>query len=198
MKKGFIAAVAAALISATSFAQTVVPLLDKACDSRTSFTYKYESAKPGESTFNLLTNGSATLEGRGYAVIATEMKMELRSDGSSVWTIDTAAKEAIIEPASDAVPSDIFSNPVVLVRSYKEFFTVSGTGARYTLTPKDSSLNVKSAVLSTVGDNADIVLNMKDGSVYRLTLSGITFSNPTAASFAPAAFTRDWIVTDLR
>lgn len=197
MKKALIAAAVAALMGTSAIAQNV-PLLDKACASRTAFTYKYESSKPGETALNLITNGSATLEGRGYAVLATEMKMELRSDGASVWTIDNAAKEAIIEPASDAVPSDIFSNPVVLVRSYKDFFTVSGTGSRYTLTPKDKALNITSAVLDVVGDSAEIVLNMKDCSVYRLTLSSLTFSAPAGTSFAPAAFSRDWIVTDLR
>ena len=116
---------------------------------------------------------------QGSAYLLTGDGLEVRSDGTVRWTLDRAAKEAIIEGVDAA---DVISNPAAIVSGSKEFgnaLKVNASGA----------------------DFLDVSLTMKDGQVSRFRLRNIRFAaEGEIADFktSRASLGTDWVVTDLR
>ena len=153
-----------------------IPLLDKVPGHRVTFEYVYGYTSGGK-TYDNVASGTMTIQGNAY--ILKGDGLEVYSDGSVRWTIDRAAKEAIIE-GIDA--DDVISNPAAIVSGYKDFgpaLKVNGSGS----------------------DSLDISLTGEDGMVSRFRLKKIRFAPEGAAAdfkFSRASLGADWVVTDLR
>ena len=94
-------------------AQEGIPLLDKVEGHRVTFHYTYSLSQKG-GDFAQVTDGDVTLEGNCYKLQG--LGMEVISDGTTRWTLDREAKEALVEPVEK---EDLFTNPALFVASYK-------------------------------------------------------------------------------
>ena len=172
MKRIFVLLLMAACLPAA--AQNIA-LLDKVPGHRVTFdyVYGYTSGK----TYDNVASGKMTVQGNAYSLKGDGL--EVFSDGRVRWTLDRAAKEAIVENV-DA--EDVISNPAAIVSSYKEF---------------GSALKVN----GSTADSLDISLTLDDGSVQRFRLRGIRFAAEGAVSdftVSRSSLGSDWVVTDLR
>lgn len=95
-------------------AQGGIPLLDKVEGHRVTFHYTYSlSQKGGE--FAPITDGDVTLEGNCYRLQG--LGMEVISNGTTRWTLDPEAKEAMVETVEK---EDILTNPALFIASYRD------------------------------------------------------------------------------
>ena len=92
MKK-FVSILVLSALSLCAFAQGNIPLLDKAQGHRVTFHYTYSLSQKGED-FAPVTQGNVTVEGNAY--ILQGLGMEVYSDGTTRWTLDPQAKEALV------------------------------------------------------------------------------------------------------
>ena len=79
-------------------AQEGIPLLDKVAGHRVHFHYTYSLSRAG-ADFAPVTDGQVTVEGNAY--ILEGLGMKVVSDGTTRWTLDPEAKEAVV--AYDAI-----------------------------------------------------------------------------------------------
>ena len=63
-----------------------------------------------------VTDGKVTVEGNAFSL--TGLGLQVISDGTTRWTVDTSAKEVLIETVEN---DDIFTNPALLISSYKNY-----------------------------------------------------------------------------
>lgn len=96
-------------------AQKNIPLLDKVEGHRVTFHYTYSLSQKGE-PFHPVTDGDVTVEGNAYKLQG--LGMEVISDGTTRWTLDREAREAMVEKV---VAEDIFTNPALFIGSYKNY-----------------------------------------------------------------------------
>ena len=92
-------------------AQGNIPLLDKVEGHRVTFHYTYSLSQKG-SSFTPVTDGDVTVEGNAY--IMQGLGMEVISDGTTRWTLDRDAREALVE---NVVKEDLFTNPALFISS---------------------------------------------------------------------------------
>ena len=173
MKRIFVLLLMAACLPAA--AQNIA-LLDKVPGHRVTFDYVYGYTSGGK-TYDNVASGKMTVQGNAYSLKGDGL--EVFSDGRVRWTLDRAAKEAIVENV-DA--EDVISNPAAIVSSYKEF---------------GSALKVN----GSTADSLDISLTLDDGSVQRFRLRSIRFAAEGAVSdftVSRSSLGSDWVVTDLR
>ena len=97
-------------LSLCAFAQGNIPLLDKAQGHRVTFHYTYSLSQKG------VTQGNVTVEGNAY--ILQGLGMEVYSDGTTRWTLDPQAREALVEKVEK---EDLFTNPALFISSYKNY-----------------------------------------------------------------------------
>lgn len=98
-----------------AFAQGNIPLLDKVQGHRVAFHYSYSLSQKGEA-FTPVTEGNVTVEGNAY--ILQGLGMEVVSDGTTRWTLDRDAKEALVEKVEK---EDLFTNPALFISSYRNY-----------------------------------------------------------------------------
>ena len=153
-----------------------IPLLDKVPGHRVTFEYVYGYTSGGK-TYDNVASGMMTVQGNAY--ILKGDGLEVYSDGTLRWTLDRAAKEAIIE---DVDATDVVSNPAAIVSGYKEF---------------GNSLKVN----GSTADSLDISLMTEDGGSSRFRLKKIRFApegDMADFKFSRSTLGSDWVVTDLR
>lgn len=163
------------LLSLSAAAQSI-PLLDKVPGHRVTFDYVYGYTAGGK-TYDNVSSGSMTVQGNAYLLKADGL--EIYSDGAVRWSLDPAAKEAIIEAVDT---EDVISNPAAIVSSYKEF-------------------GKKLKVNGSTADSLDISVTTDDGTVSRFRLRNIRFAPEGSLSdftVNRSALGSDYIVTDLR
>ena len=153
-----------------------IPLLDKVPGHRVTFEYVYGYTSGGK-TYDNVASGTMTVQGNAY--ILKGDGLEVYSDGSVRWTLDRAAKEAIIEGIN---ADDVISNPAAIVSGYKGF---------------GKALKVN----GSTSDSLDISLTTEDGMVSRFRLKKVRFApegDMADFKFSRASLGSDWVVTDLR
>ena len=105
-----------------------IPLLDKVEGRRVTFHYTYSlSQKGGE--FKSVTDGDVCVEGNAY--ILEGLGLKVVSNGTTRWTLDEGAKEAVVETVQK---EDLFTNPALFISSYKSYrdkIKVNSSGADF-------------------------------------------------------------------
>ena len=82
------------LLSLTAWAQKSIALLDKVEGHRVNFHYTYSLSQKG-ADFKAVTDGDVVLEGNDYLLEGLGLKVI--SDGTTRWTLDESAGEAVVE-----------------------------------------------------------------------------------------------------
>ena len=168
---------AALLLSAALSAQNIA-VLDKVGDNRVCFDYSYSLSKSG-APMQKVTDGKVTVEGNAFSL--TGLGLQVISDGTTRWTVDTSAKEVLIETVEN---DDIFTNPALLISSYKSY-------------------SDKIKVNSSSASSLDVTLVLDEEMKARFVLKNITYLGAGADkkevfSFDEKTLDKSYIVTDLR
>jgi hypothetical protein len=148
--------------------------------------------------------GRCKVEFQGMFYRMSSGALEVVCDGESIWVMDSAAKEAVIEPVSDDAQS-YMTNPALLFRDMDKVFSLTkeyaaGADRKYQLSARQDC-GVESAVLLISSDaqlrKAEFTLD--DGTVIRIdVLSGKALPLKERSEFVKTGFKSEWIVTDLR
>jgi hypothetical protein len=183
-------------------------LLDRMCDnvasSCVSLDYSYTARVSGidkKASGTLMSQDENwTLKGNG---------VDMYCDGSTVWVVDPALKEVVIESLEDERQTEFLTNPARIVVGLRDSFKVN------TANPSSDG---KSVVFSLVplkgGDveylNVDIYKDtalirnmsfaMKDGTLVKIEVSSMKLTPKVSdEAFRPqTVFDSKWIITDLR
>ena len=156
-------------------AQGNIPLLDKVEGHRVTFHYTYSLSQKG-SSFTPVTDGEVTVEGNAY--ILQGLGMEVISDGTTRWTLDRDAKEALVEKVQK---EDLFTNPALFIASYKNYLD-------------------RIKVNSSGANSLDVTLTLDDETKARFVLKDIVFGARKGKSdFSLSEKSLpDYLITDLR
>lgn len=156
-------------------AQKNIPLLDKVEGHRVTFHYTYSLSQKGE-PFHPVTDGDVTVEGNAYKLQG--LGMEVISDGTTRWTLDREAKEAVVEKVEK---EDIFTNPALFIASYKQHM---------------DSIKVN----DSGSDYLDVTLTLEDENVMRFVLKNIVYGPEEGKSdfSVQEKSLPDYLITDLR
>ena len=156
-------------------AQEGIPLLDKVAGHRVHFHYTYSLSRAG-ADFAPVTDGQVTVEGNAY--ILEGLGMKVLSDGTTRWTLDPEAKEAVVEAVQK---EDLFTNPALFIGSYRDYMD-------------------KLQVNAAGSDNLDITLTLDEQTRARFVLSGIVYGEEQGKSdfSLEEKSLSGYLVTDLR
>ena len=164
------------LLSLTAWAQKSIALLDKVEGHRVNFHYTYSLSQNG-ADFKAVTDGDVVLEGNDYLLEGLGLKVI--SDGTTRWTLDESAGEAVVETVEK---EDVFTNPALFIGSYKRYMD-------------------KIKVNSQGGDSLDVTLTLDDETKARFVLKGIVFGalqGKSDFSVDEKSLGEKYLVTDLR
>ena len=156
-------------------AQRNIPLLDKVEGHRVTFHYTYSLSQKG-ARFTPITEGQVTLEGNAY--ILQGLGMEVISDGTTRWTLDRDAREAMVEKVQK---EDLFTNPALFIASYKDYMD-------------------RIQVNSSGSNSLDVTLTLDDETQARFVLKNIVFGAKKGKSdfSVNEKSLPDYLITDLR
>lgn len=182
----------------TDFAKT----LSDACASF-GYTYSMSGQVP--------LSGSGTIRLQGDTFIMKGDGLEVYCDGTTRWTVDTAAEECYIEGVKEG-GFDYEANPALIVGAVDKAFklkkTVSTTfnGQKVTqavLEPatKDGNITELSLMLTTAKKPAGLLVSTSDGNVITVTVKDFTLTPATAReafSFDTKKLNKNYFITDLR
>ena len=156
-------------------AQGNIPLLDKVEGHRVTFHYSYSLSQKGAS-FTPVTEGDVTVEGNAY--ILQGLGMEVVSDGTTRWTLDRDAKEALVEKVQK---EDLFTNPALFIASYKDYLD-------------------RIKVNASTSNSLDVTLTLDDETKARFVLKDIVFGAKKGRSdfSLTEKSLPDYLMTDLR
>ena len=159
-----------------SVAQTRIPLLDRVPGHRVSCNYTYSVSKNGE-PFSEVTAGTLEVEDNAFRLDALGLKMI--SDGTTRWTLDEDAREAVVETVQK---EDVTLNPALLVSHYTDYagqLVVNASGK----------------------DFLDVTLVLDNTTKARFYLKDIVYGEPQGKSdfsLDGKSLPEDYLVTDLR
>lgn len=200
----------------------VTSLANKVSGSQVSIGYLYFAGDGGK--VKLSGNGHVVISGPLYFMEGDGLKVWC--DGKERWTVDEAAKEVVVENASE---DDFLSSPVLMVSRLPELFSwekvgektlfnkkisIEGNGVdiaatRYSLLPKDG-VESDFSTISLYFDSASALLGaeagFKDGTAASFTVLSMSFipagssgfADLSSLAFAEASFDSSYIITDLR
>ena len=174
--KRFIIGLSAILLSLSAFAQGSIPILDRVPDHRVLFHYTYSLSQGGK-PMTQITDGDVIVEDNAYRL--SGLGLEVRSDGTTRWSMDRAAEEVLIEKVAK---EDIFTNPALFISSYKSYMD-------------------KIRVNASSSNSLDVTLILDEETSARFVLKDIDFQDKQGKS----DFTLDvkslpdsYLITDLR
>lgn len=178
-------------------------LLDQLNSAFTSHCVEMD-CKYSIQTGGIVSKGECKVLIQGTSYVMQGNGLEIFCDGKSVWVLDSAAMEAVIEPVTDDSYSYMI-NPALLFRDMDKVFTVSASsasasGVKYQL-KADDSCGIKNAVLHIASNAAlrDAEFTLDDNDVIRITvLSQKSLPMKEQDSFRPSPLSEDWVVTDFR
>ena len=176
MKKFFLLFCGALLGCAALGAQTRIPLLDRVSGHRVSCRYTYSLSKDG-APFQEITAGSLEVEDDAFRLDG--LGLQLVSDGTTRWTLDPEAREAVAEKVQ---PEDPVSNPALLVSQYTRY-------------ADDLVVNASGK------DFLDLTLRLDSRQQARFLLRDIVFGEPQGKSdfsLTEESLPEDYLFTDLR
>lgn len=174
-----------------------------AAESRIEFTYSFVSGA-------LQGSGNAVVQDDCFLVNGNGLK--IACDGRTLWTIDSKAREAVVE-SLDISDADVFlANPALLVGNLDSMFrlrsshsaTVNGKAVeKLTLEPVVDD-DIKSLVACITPDGTrlvQLVAIMKDGTATSFTIPSFKFvgkSDSSMFSVNGKEFDSSWVITDFR
>ena len=174
--KRIVIGLSAILLSLSAFAQGSIPLLDRVPGHRVQFHYTYSLSQGGK-PMTRVTDGDVIVEDNAYRL--SGLGLEVRSDGTTRWSMDRAAEELLIEKVEK---EDLFTNPALFISSYKGYMD-------------------RIRVNSSSANSLDVTLVLDEETSARFVLKDIVFLDKQGKS----DFTMDvkslpdsFVITDLR
>jgi outer membrane lipoprotein-sorting protein len=210
-----IAAAALALFSIPSGAKskTLGSFVDRVSSSLVTFDYSFTMQTTKSKT---KMTGSGNVKVQGNAFFMEGNGMEVWCDGSTRWTIDRFAEEALVESVSESYDS-YATNPALMITAVDDAFNEVSFGTskfqgkavdasvlspvhkgKYSMDIAELKLFFKSGTSDLVG--AEVKLN--DGSVSEFSITGMTFSaqveKKESFRFDEKTLDDSYVITDLR
>lgn len=174
--KRIVTGLAAILLSLGAFAQGSIPILERVPGHRVQFHYTYSLSQGGK-PMTQVTDGDVTVEDNAYRL--SGLGLEVRSDGTTRWSLDREAEEILIEKVAR---EDLITNPALFINSYKSYMD-------------------KIRVNASSANSLDVTLVLDEDTSARFVLKDIVFADKQGKS----DFTLDvkslpdsFIITDLR
>ena len=174
--KRIVIGLAAFLLSLSAFAQGSIPILDRVPGRRVQFHYTYSLAKDGK-PMTQVTDGDVTVEDNAF--LLSGLGLEVRSDGTTRWSIDREAEEVLIETVEK---EDLFTNPALFINSYKGYMD-------------------KIKVNASSQNSLDVTLVLDEKTSARFVLKNIVFLDKQGKSDFPLdvkSLPDTYVITDLR
>lgn len=217
MKKTAIILAAAALtlfsIPSGAKSKTLGSFIDKVSSSLVTFDYSFTMQTTKSKT---KMTGSGNVKVQGNAFFMEGNGMEVWCDGSTRWTIDRFAEEALVESVSESYDS-YATNPALMITAVDDAFNEVSFGTskfqgkavdasvlspvhkgKYSMDIAELKLFFKSGTSDLVG--AEVKLN--DGSVSEFSITGMTFSaqaeKKESFRFDEKTLDDSYVITDLR
>ena len=159
-----------------AFAQGSIPILDRVPGHRVQFHYTYSLSQGGK-PMTQVTDGDVTVEDNAY--LLSGLGLEMRSDGTTRWSLDRAAEELLIETVEK---EDLFTNPALFINSYKGYMD-------------------KIRVNGSSSNSLDVTLVLDEETSARFVLRNIVFLDKQGKSDFPLdekSLPQSYVVTDLR
>ena len=180
-------------------------LCAKMTENSATLNYSYTLSLSGVKTVG---DGVLYVQDQSYVMQGNGLK--IYCNGSTVWLVDEAGKEVIIESVSQEANSYL-SNPVLLLANIEAIFSVSaptssGSSLTYKLTPKcDCGIASGAVTLSAAGGSSYVfssgTFKMSDGGQFGVKIKSMTFSSKKPLTFYNldlSTFDSSWMITDLR
>jgi len=156
-------------------------------------------------------NGSGTIRLQGDAFSMQGDGLEVYCDGSTRWTLDTAAEECYIESVEEG-GLDYEANPALIVGAIDKAFKFKGSssatfnGATVTkavMVPVKKSGNITEMSLMITADKkpAGLLVKTTDGNLITIVVKDFTVSGKLDAkdfSFDTKKLSNSYFITDLR
>ena len=174
--KRIVTGLAAILLSLSAFAQGGIPILDRVPGHRVLFHYTYSLSQGGK-PMTQVTDGDVTVEDNAF--LLSGLGLEVRSDGTTRWSVDREAEEVLIEKVER---EDLFTNPALFIRSYRNYMN-----------------QIK--VNSSGPDSLDVTLTLDEDTSARFVLKDIRFLDPKGKSdftLDVKSLSGSYVITDLR
>ena len=172
--KRFLFSLALLATCAGALAQTHIPLLDKVPGHRVQCRYTYSVSKNG-TDFSEVTGGNLEVEDNAFRLDA--LGLRIVSDGTTRWTLDEQAQEAVVETVQK---EDITANPALLIGHYAEYDLVVNASGK---------------------DFLDVTLVLDESTRARFFLQDIVFKDRQGKSdfsMDEKSLPKDYLLTDLR
>ena len=163
-------------LTLAAFAQGSIPILDRVPGHRVQFHYTYSLSQDGK-PMTQVTDGDVTVEDNAF--LLSGLGLEVRSDGTTRWSIDRDAEEVLIEKVEK---EDLFTNPALFISSYKGYMD-------------------KLKVNASSQNSLDVTLLLDDDTAARFVLKNIVFLDKQGKSDFPLdekSLPKSYVVTDLR
>ena len=171
-----LASLMASSLTLGAFAQGSIPILDRVPGHRVQFHYTYSLSQGGK-PMTQVTDGDVTVEDNAY--LLSGLGLEMRSDGTTRWSVDREAEEVLIEKVEK---EDILTNPALFISSYKGYMD-------------------KLKVNASSQNSLDVTLLLDDDTAARFVLRDIVFLDKQGKSDFPLdekSLPKSYLVTDLR
>ena len=172
--KRFLLSMALLAACTGALAQTRIPLLDKVPGHRVQCRYTYSISKNG-AAFTEVTGGNLEVEDNAFRLDA--LGLRIVSDGTTRWTLDEQAQEAVVETVQK---EDITANPALLIGHYAEYDLVVNASGK---------------------DFLDVTLVLDESTRARFFLQDIVFKDRQGKSdfsMDEKSLPKDYLLTDLR
>ena len=172
----FLTSLMALGLTLAAFAQGSIPILDRVPGHRVQFHYTYSLSQGGK-PMTQVTDGDVTVEDNAF--LLSGLGLEVRSDGTTRWSIDRDAEEVLIEKVEK---EDLFTNPALFICSYKGYMD-------------------KLKVNGSSQNSLDVTLLLDDDTAARFVLKNIVFLDKQGKSDFPLdekSLPKSYLVTDLR
>ena len=174
--KRFAATLMALSLALAAFGQGSIPILDRVPGHRVQFHYTYSLSQNGK-PMTEVTDGDVVVEDNAF--LLSGLGLEVRSDGTTRWSIDREAEEVLIEKVEK---EDLFTNPALFISSYKNYMD-------------------KLRVNASSPNSLDVTLQLDEGTSARFVLKEIVFGDRQGKSDFPLdekSLPKSYVVTDLR
>ena len=172
----FLTSLMALSLTLAAFAQGSIPILDRVPGHRVQFHYTYSLSQGGK-PMTQVTDGDVTVEDNAF--LLSGLGLEVRSDGTTRWSIDPDAEEVLIEKVEK---EDLFTNPALFISSYKGYMD-------------------KLKVNGSSQNSLDVTLLLDDDTAARFVLKNIVFLDKQGKSDFPLdekSLPKSYVITDLR
>lgn len=197
--------------TADAMSRSLEGFLEKVSSSCVSFEYSFTMLRNGA---NVVGSGDVKVQDDSFTLNGNGL--EIWCDGSTRWTIDRAAEEAVIETVEDA-DADYATNPALLITSVEKAFEEVSVG--------NSKFNGKQVSVSSLSPAEDVKssteiseiklyflvgtsslcgleVEMNDGSVCTFSIGKFQTSEKLSSKdsfrFDESSLDSSYIVTDLR